>query len=282
MKKKIILTIFIGTIALIFIMPLLITLFNSFMEPNEVENQYNLIIKGIESDNFGGLKIIPNWISFKQYYQILINKPKYLSLFWNSVFIVCPIIIGQIIVSLFAAYGFSKIKFRYRNKIFYFYIFLMLMPFQVVAVPNYLILKFLGLINKFSSIIFPGIFSVFGVFLLRQFMLKIPDEYVEAAKIDGANHLKILFKVIIPLSKEYIISLCILILIDYWNMVEQPLVFLRDKDKYPLSLFLAQTTSEEMKITFAASIIYLLPVLLIFLYAEKYFVEGIKNTGMKG
>ncbi len=282
MKKKIILSIFVGVIAIAFVLPLVITFLNSFMEPNEVKNQYETILSGANGEQFQGIKFFPNWISLKQYYQVLILKPQFLKMFWNSVIMVFPIIAGQVMISSLAAYGFSKIKFPFREKIFYTYILLMLLPFQVTAVPNYLIANFFGIINKFQSIIFMGIFNVFGVFLMRQFMKKIPDEYVEAAKIDGANHFQIFLRIILPLSKNYLASLSVLLLIDHWNMVEQPLIFLKDKIKYPLSLYLAQVSKDESVIAFAAAIIYMIPVLLIYLYAEKYFIEGVKNSGLKG
>ncbi len=282
MKKKIVLSVVAGLFAIAFILPLAITILNSFMEPDEVLNQYENILNGANGTQFQGIKFLPNWLSLKQYYQVLILKPQFLKMFWNSVIMVFPIIAGQVIISALAAYGFSKIKFPFREQIFYTYILLMLLPFQVTAVPNYLIANFLGIIDKFQSIIFMGAFNVFGVFLLRQFMKKIPDEYVEVAKIDGANHFQIFFRIILPLSKNYLASLSVLLLIDYWNMVEQPLIFLKDKGKYPLSLYLAQVSKDESMIAFAAATIYMIPVLLIYLYAEKYFIEGIKNSGLKG
>ncbi|WP_246637531.1 carbohydrate ABC transporter permease [Crassaminicella profunda] len=281
MKKKIVLSILVGLLALLFIIPLFLTVSNSFMEPSQVQNQYENIFQNKGSE-FSGLKFIPDWISLKQYYQVLILKTNFLKMFWNASFMVVPIILGQIIVSTFAAYAFAKLKFPFREQLFYLYILLMLMPFQVTVVPNYLIANYLGILDKFASIIFPGVFSVFGVFLLRQFMQKIPDAYLEAAKIDGANHFQIFFKIILPLSKNYIASLGVLLMIDYWNMVEQPLIFLKDVSMHPLSLYLAQVNKDEIGVAFAAATIYMIPVLLVYLYAENYFVEGIKNSGLKG
>ncbi|MTI65617.1 MAG: carbohydrate ABC transporter permease [Firmicutes bacterium] len=281
MKKKILLSILVGVIAFLFIIPLILTITNSFMEPSQVQNQYENVFNS-NNKEFSGLKFIPDWISLKQYYNVLILKTNFLKMFWNSVFMVVPIILGQVIVSSFAAYAFAKLKFTCRDNLFYTYILLMLMPFQVTVVPNYLIANFLGILNSFLSIIFPGIFSVFGVFLLRQFIKKLPDGYIEAAKIDGANHVQIFLKIILPLSKNYIASLCVLLMIDYWNMVQQPLIFLKDVSMHPLSLYLAQVNKDEISIAFAAATIYMIPVLLIYLYAENYFVEGIKNSGLKG
>lgn len=280
--KKIIMSIIIGLLAVVFILPLLLTFFNSFMEPGQIKSQYETIINGSSDGSFNGLTLLPKWISLKQYYQVLFLKPEFLKMFWNSVVMVFSIIVGQVMVSSLAAYGFSKVKFKFRELIFYIYILLMLLPFQVTVVPNYLIANYFGLIDRYESIIFMGVFHVFGVFLLRQFMKKIPEEYIEAAKLDGANHFQIFTRIILPMSKNYIASLAVLLLIEYWNMVEQPLIFLKDSKKYPLSLYLSQIGKSEFTISFAASMIYTIPVILIYLYAEKYFVEGVKNSGLKG
>ena len=203
-------------------------------------------------------------------------------MFWNSVIIVLPIILGQILVSSMAAYAFSKIEFKWREQLFLVYIVTMLMPFQVTLVPNYIIADRLGLIGSILSIILPGVFSTFGVFLLRQFMVYIPNEYSEAVIVDGGTHFDVFFKVILPMSKTGLAALAILVFIDNWNMVEQPIVFLQDSNKQPLSIYLTIISSGERGISFAASTLYMLPMLLVFLYGENYFIEGIQLSGIKG
>ena len=159
----------------------------------------------------------------------------------------------------------------------------MLMPFQVTLVPNYLIAGKLGLLNNYLSIIFPGIFGAFGVFLLKQYMhQKFWLATLEAAKVDGAGALQIFLKIIVPLSKSGIAALAILVFIDNWNMVEQPLIFLQDATKQPLSLYLSRIAAGEKGLAFAASTLYMTPVLLSFLYAENYLLEGIRLSGIKG
>lgn len=265
--------------ALVFIAPLFITSLNSIADPNDVSIRYKTMIEGKGDSK---IDLMPKRYNLRQFYKVLIEKPKYLNLFWNSVFIVVPVIIGQVLIACFSAYAFAKLKFPFRDKLFYIYIVLMMMPFQVTLVPNYIIADKLGILNSLLSIICPGIFSVFGVFLMRQAIKKIPDAYIEAAKVDGAGQLRIFFKIILPLVKNYIASLCVLLMIDYWNLVEQPMVFLSDNSKHPLSLFLAKATAADMNIAFASAVIYMIPVLLIYLIAENYFVEGIKNSGLKG
>lgn len=274
-------------IALILISPIVITFTNSLMTEQEIQINYGLMgqinemIKGRES-SFVNLKLIPDKVSFAQYGKVFIDNPKYLTMFWNSVFMVVPIIVGQTMVAALAAYAFSKLKFRGRDSIFLVYVMTMLMPFQVTLVPNYIMVDKLGMLNSTGAIIIPGIFAAFGVFMLRQFMLDIPYAYIEAAKIDGAGHLRIFLTMIVPMIKPGLAALVILLFVDYWNMVEQPLIFLDDPFKQPLSVFLSRITESERGIAFAASMLYMAPMVMIFLYAESYFIEGIQLSGIKG
>lgn len=287
--KKVVFTFIIVVISLIFLLPIIVTVTNSFMSEGEIVDSYKAvnsnILMGGDSENlpkYSVLKFIPQIVVIKQYYAVTIKNTGYLFYFWNSVKIVFPIIFGQLIVATMAAYAFSKFNFKFREQLFFMYIITMLMPFQVTLVPNYIIADKLGLIGKLSSIILPGIFSTFGVFLLRQFMLYIPNEYSEAAKVDGGNHFNIFFSIILPMTKTGIASLIILLFIDNWNMVEQPLIFLKQLKDYPLSIMLSSMNKLEIGIAFAASTVYMAPMLLIFLYGENYLVEGLQLSGIKG
>ncbi|MGG4107358.1 carbohydrate ABC transporter permease [Paenibacillus lautus] len=285
--KKSILTFVMGVIALILISPIVITFTNSLMTELEIQINYGLIgqmnevIPGRDS-SFANLKLIPDKVSFAQYGKVFIDNPKYLTMFWNSVFMVVPIIVGQTLVAALAAYAFSKLKFRGRDSMFLVYVMTMLMPFQVTLVPNYIMVDKLGMLNSTGAIIAPGIFAAFGVFMLRQFMLDIPYAYIEAAKIDGAGHLRIFMTMIVPMIKPGLAALVILLFVDYWNMVEQPLIFLDDPFKQPLSVFLSRINDSERGIAFAASMLYMAPMVMLFLYAESYFIEGIQLSGVKG
>jgi multiple sugar transport system permease protein len=287
--KKAALTFVIGIVALAFLLPIIVTMTNSFMSEDEIFDAYkavnsNVYMGGddIKADDFSIFKFIPQIVVIEQYYDIMIKNNNYLFYFWNSVKIVVPIILGQLLIASMAAYGFSKFKFRFRDQLFFIYIVTMLMPFQVTLVPNYIVADKLGLIGRLSSIILPGVFSTFGVFLLRQFMMYIPDEYSEAVKVDGGGHLNIFFSIILPMTKTGIASLVILLFIDNWNIVEQPLVFLRELKDYPLSIMLSSINKNELGIAFASSALYMIPMLLIFLYGENYLVEGLQLSGIKG
>lgn len=269
----------------IFSFPMVLTMTNSLMSRGEINQTYLTDAQDSQAnveDTYIQVKLIPDEVTLQQYYSVLISNTQYLVMFWNSVKIVLPIVGGQIIVSCLAAYGFFLLRGKWAQYLFLTYIIIMLMPFQVTLVPNYLVADKLGLIGHHLSIIFPGIFSTFGVFLLVQYMKSIPQEYIEAAKMDGANHWDILLHIILPLSKTGIAALAILTFIDNWNMVEQPLIFLKDTVQQPLSIYLAKVSAKEPGIAFAASVFYMLPMLLFFLYWRDYLIEGIELSGIKG
>lgn len=285
--QKLTLSLVMGVLALMMLLPIVITVTNSFMTEAEIEYNYHLIgqlinIEAGEKDGFINVKLLPDWVSFRQYAEVLVHKPVFLQMFWNSVFMVVPIIVLQVLVASLAAYAFAKLRFPGRDKLFFLYVLTMLMPFQVTLVPNYIIADKLGLINTTSAIILPGIFSAFGVFMLRQFVMHIPNSYIEAAKIDGAGHLRIFYQIIVPLVQPGMAALVVLLFVDNWNMVEQPLIFLEDAFKQPLSLYLSHINKDARGVAFAASVLYMTPMVLLYLYAESYFVQGIQLSGVKG
>nr|WP_256217252.1 carbohydrate ABC transporter permease [Paenibacillus sp. OV219] len=280
-------TFVLALLATLMLLPIIVSFTNSLMTEQEVGSNYDLIGQMTNAamsgkDAFVNLKLIPDWVSLDQYYKVLIATPIYLNLFWNSVYMVALIIAGQVIVGALAAYAFAKLRFRGRDRMFFVYLIAMLMPFQVTLVPNYIIADKLGLLNSASAIILPGIFGAFGVFMLRQFMLSIPNAYVEAAYMDGAGHFRIFHQIIIPLIKPGFAALVVLLFVDYWNMVEQPLIFLEDDFKQPLSVYLSVVQQEARGVGFAASVFYMLPMVLLFIYAESYFIEGVQMSGIKG
>ncbi|URZ01763.1 carbohydrate ABC transporter permease [Clostridium felsineum] len=252
------------------IFPVIYMVSNSLMGEEEVRNT-------LQSFKF---HIIPDGFTLIQYYNSLLKQPDFLLKFWNSVILTVPIVIGQIVVSIFGAYSFAKIKFKYKTQIFFMFIILMIMPYQVTLVPIYIIMKKLGLVGSYASIILPGIFSTFGVFLMTQFVKSIPDEQCQAAKIDGANDIQILFKIIVPQCKGALVSLMILSFIDNWNMIEQPLILLGDK-KQPLSTFLSQINNGELGVAFACGVIFMIPSILMFLKGEDELLKGIQHLDMK-
>ena len=150
-------------------------------------------------------------------------------------------------------------------------------------IPNFILIKNLQLMNTYWAIWLPGIFSPFAVYLLTKFMKRIPNSVVEAAQIDGAGEWQIYRRICMPLCKGALCSAAILVFIDYWNMVEQPLILLTDQETHPLSVFLSKINKGEIGLAFAVATIYMVPSLLVFLYGEEYLVEGITyQGGIKG
>jgi multiple sugar transport system permease protein len=281
-KRYIALGIVLWLLAFAFIFPMVMTFADSFMSETEIAQNYGTVNPDTEDGrDYADLDLIPDIVTPDQYYSILIGNTGYLMMFWNSVLLTAPIIAGQVAIGALAAYAFSAFQFKGRSILFAVYLITMLMPFQVTLVPNYLMADALGILGKYSSIIFPGIFATFGVFLLRQFMVNIPKETIEAAKMDGAGHMRIFFRVVLPLCKPALASLVILSFIDNWGMVEQPLVFLKNANMQPLSLYLSRINEGSLGIAFAASALYMLPIILIFLAGERYLVEGIQLTNFK-
>lgn len=287
-KQKLImalLTVFAAIAAVIFLLPTVLTIANSFMSASEINVNYGSIFATTEEGSKVyvservNLKFIPDMVSFSQYFTVLLKSPDYLLKFWNSVILVVPIVVFQLATATFAAFGFARLKGRLKEILFFVYIIVMLMPYQVTLVPNYLVSDWLNILDTRAAIILPGIFTPFSVFLLTKIMRRIPPVMIEAAKLDGAGELQIFMYICMPLCKSALYSVAILVFIDYWNMVEQPLILLADSDMYPLSVFLSQINAGEIGLAFAVATIYMIPALLIFLYGEEYLVEGITYSG---
>lgn len=272
-------------LAVLFLTPIVLTVANSFMSSAEISSNYGAIFQTTDTGGktFIGktvnLKLIPDMVSFSQYLTVLFKTPDYLLKFWNSIILVVPIVIFQLVVAVLASYGFTRTKGKVAAIIFFIYIILMMMPNQVTLVPNYLVLKKMGLLDTNWSIWLPGIFSPFSVYLITKYMKRIPGSIMEAARIDGANEWQLFSKICLPISKSIITTCAILVFIDYWNMVEQPLLFFSDSDKYPLSIFLSKINTMDVGLAFAVATIYMVPSLLLFLYGEESLVEGVAYQG---
>jgi multiple sugar transport system permease protein len=273
--------------AVLFLLPTVLTITNSFMSQSELNANYGVVFSSSGAASDGGtymskrvnLKFIPDKVTFSQYITTLLKSPDYLLKFWNSVILVVPIVLLQVGVAAVAAYGFSRWRGKIRAFIFFFYVILMLMPYQVTLVPNYLVSDWLGILNTRWAIVLPGAFAPFSVFLLTKFMRRIPASLIEAAKLDGAGEWQIFTKICLPQCRSALYSIAILVFIDYWNMVEQPLILLPDAAKQPLSVYLSKINAGEVGLAFAIATIYMIPTLLLFLHGEEYLVEGIANSG---
>ncbi len=278
------LTVLAAVFAFMFLMPTVLTITNSFMTQSEITANYGQVFqnatngKSYIKDTIN-LKFIPDKVSFSQYFTVLLKSPDFLYKFWNSVILVAPIVLAQLMVASVAAYGFTRWRGKVRDTIFFAYVILMLMPYQVTLVPNYLVSDYLGLLNTRWAIILPGAFAPFSVFLLTKSMRRIPVSLIESAKLDGAGEWHIFWNICLPQCRSALYSIAILVFIDYWNMVEQPLILLPDASQQPLSVYLSQINAGEIGIAFAAAVVYMVPGLLMFLHGEAYLVEGITYAG---
>jgi len=278
-KKKTVRTAVLAMFCLLFWVPVLVMFPNSFMGPEELKAAYGGVLGG------GGqavqMELLPVYPTLRPYVELLLDSPDFFVMFWNSVKQVVPILLGQVLVGMPAAWAFGRYRFTGRRILFLLYMILMIMPFQVTMVSSYLVLSNLSLMDTHLAIILPGVFSAFPVFIMQKFFHSIPDALVEAAMVDGAGQLKIFLHVGVPLGMPGIMASVLLNFLEYWNAIEAPMTFLKTKAKLPLSLYLPQITTDQVGSSFAASIVMMLPAVLIFLWGQEYLEQGIVASGLK-
>lgn len=269
--------------AVIYTYPLLVTVTNSFMSQSEIQKNYSTIGDILHpGEKYIDMKLVPERVTLAQYLGLLVESPAYLHMFWNSVRLALPVVAGNLLVSSMAAYGFTVLRFRGKELVFFLYIIVMLLPLQVTLMPNYLVADWLNIRESYLAIILPGIFNPFGVFLLRQSMKLIPDAYLESAKMDGAGHIRIFLSIVPPMIKSGLAVTAMLTLIDYWNLIDQAVIFIQDVEKQPLSMSLAGINTEYIGVFFAGACLYAFPVLLTLFRGQEYLKEGIMLSGVKG
>ena len=273
-------------LALLFAMPVFIVFTNSFMTHFEVSNRYTHHVgpgnfhyaEGVF--HYARMAFIPDFVSFSQYFSLLLGSPNYLIRLWNSVILALPIVLGQVLLTAPAAYAFELSRVRHKEKLYFVYIVIMLIPLQVALVPNFIVAGWFGIQESRLAIILPAMLNPFGVFLIRQYLRSLAHDYIEAAEIDGAGHLRIMYFIVMPMFKPALAALVVLTMVESWNLVEQPIIFL-DAAQEPLSVYLAVMAAAQMDIIFAASFFYLLPPVLMFLYWKEHIVEGISLSGIR-
>lgn len=262
--KKIVKYIFLLLVTAIFLFPVVYMIACSFMSNSQISKMLDFA-----NGEYKNLNIIPEMFTLDQFYQVFFRRPEYLLKFWNSVIAALPTVAGQVVVSSLAAFAFAKLKFPFRDKLFFVYIVLLILPLQVTLVPNYIILENMDLLNNFFAIILPGTFSAFGICLLRQSIKYIPDSSIEAARIDGASYFKIFTKIILPQIKGGLVTLTLLSFIDSWNVVEQPLIYFDNSAMYPLSITMSDISDSDYGIIFACGVMFMIPALIIYFYGHR-------------
>ena len=219
--------------------------------------------------------------TLRHYVELLLDSPEFFHMFWNSVKITGGVLIGQLLVGIPAAWGFAKYRFPLKKVLFFLYLILMMMPFQVTMLPSYLTLNRMELIDTQWSVILPAVFSTFPVFILYRFFCSVPEALLEAARIDGAGEKEVFLYIALPMGSSGIIAVFVLGFLEYWNLIEQPLVFLKSKNLWPLSLYLPNIDAGSAGIAFAASMVTLLPAFLVFLWGRDYLEQGIVASAVK-
>lgn len=263
------------------LLPMVLTLLYSFFPQSEIKH-YLGMRNNYSEKTFLPLLLSPAQVSLRQYYTILIETPKYLQLFVNSVKYTSAILLGQMLVIPMTAYALSRFRFRGRDLLFFFVLVLMLLPFQVTMAPSVITMRTLGLMNTVWAVILPMVFSPFYIFLLRQFMLGLPNELLEAGMIDGAGAWRCFIHVVIPVCRPILGAAAALSFADCWNMVEQPLIYLSHRQSaMPLSVLFNQISTDNSEIAFAGAALYILPALLIYSYFQEDILLGIQLSELK-
>lgn len=223
----------------------------------------------------------PRW----QNYQDIWTRIPLLKFVLNTVKLTLIVTFLQLLTSSFAAYAFAKLKFKGKNFLFMAYIATIAVPWQVYMVPQFMMMRSMGLADTHLAIICLQAFSAFGVFMMKQFYEGIPTELCEAARIDGMSEYQIWYRVMVPLSKPALSTLTIFTFVNTWNDFLGPLIYLTTESKKTLQLGLRMFISQygsEYGLIMAASVLSLIPVLAVFLSLQKYFVEGVAASGVKG
>ena len=237
---------------------------------------------------YDAVKIPPVWIPdpprWENYVKLFTEQPMF-QFMLNTIKIVFFVVLGQLFFSSLAAYSFARISFKGRNVVFFFYIATLMVPGQVTMIPTYLMFAKAGLTDNHLALILPAFFSAFGVFLLRQFFMSLPRELEEAAEIDGCNPFMTYWRIMLPLVVPAMLTLGVFTLVNTWNDYMGPLIYLSSPEKYTMTLGIAYfkgVYTTQWNLVMAGSIVSVVPILIAYLCAQKYFIEGIAFSGVKG
>jgi multiple sugar transport system permease protein len=229
---------------------------------------------------------VPQWSN----YAFVVTVIPFVTFFRNTVLLTAVNIVGELVVGSAVAYGFSRFRFRGRNVLFLLLLSRMMLPREVTIIPQYLMFHQIGWLDTYWPLIVPHWLagSSFGVFLLRQFFLTIPREFDDAARVDGASSFRIFWNILLPLAKPALASLAIFSFIGNWNMLWEPLIYLSSTEKFTLSIGLTWFqnyqigSSPKTQLMMAFSILMTAPVIVVFFAAQRYFIQGIVLSGLKG
>ncbi len=282
-KKRVVnllVSIVLVAMALLVLWPLWFMLTAAITSSSELSAHIGAVF-GEQAQEYATWPLLPQYPTLQPLIELLMDTPQFFVMFWNTCVLVFPQMLGQLLVATPAAWAFSKFKFRGKKLLFTLYIVLMLMPFQVTMVTSYLVNSNLGLLNTIWAIILPSVFSTFPVFIMTRGFDIVPNVLLESAALDGAGPVKTFFKIGVALGKPGILAAMVLSFLEGWNAIEQPLVFLEDRAMWPLSLLLNDIATHNLALAMGASLLMLLPAVLIFSFGQKYLELGIQASGIK-
>ncbi|MCI9438341.1 MAG: carbohydrate ABC transporter permease [Lachnospiraceae bacterium] len=261
-------------------MPVLLLFCGSLADGLEwMERMEPMLLDNME---YIGWKWIPDYPTLENFKELLFLTPEFLKLFWNSVKIAVFILAGQLLVGTPSAWAFAAYDFKGKNILFSIYVILMLLPFQVTMLARYLVLNGLGLLDTHAAVILPAVFSTFPVFLIYRGFRGIPKDLYEVARIDGAGEFLIFLKVGLPLAEGSVMAAFVLGFFEVWNLMEEPLAFLKDMSLWPLSLYLPEIGAAQAGRACAASVLALVVSLLVFGIFRDSLEQGIVSSALKG
>lgn len=261
------------------ILPLLLLFAASFMAEDELVYRYFSVLELGKAPVRPA--ILPDYPTLKPYKELFLHSPGFFVMFWNSCFQVLAVLLGQLLVGMPAAWAFARYRFRGRKPLFRLYLILMIMPFQVTMVSSYLVLDTLHMLDTHLSVILPGVFAAFPVYVMEKFFESIPKSFLEAAYIDGAGELSVFLKIGVPMGFPGIMTAMLLGFFEYFNALEAPLTFLKNKQLWPLSLYLPNVTADKASLAFVAGFVAMMPPVLLYLNGQTYLEQGISASGMK-
>lgn len=277
--KKVIIYILLGALCIAVLYPVALIPILSIQDSDELIKTTSPLI--ISSDKFVQIDYLPQYPTLEYFKRLLLLTPEFYTVFRNSILTVGAILLFQILVAVPSAWAFAQFRFKGKRLLFNLYVIFMLMPFQVTMLSQYLVLDNLSLMNTRWAIILPAVFSTFPVFLIYRGFSDIPKDVLDSARIDGANEWNVLRYIGMPLGKSGVLACIVLCFLDYWNMVEQPLAFIKDKTLFPLSLYLPMLDLSNADMILAASVITLIPAVFVFVIGQDHLEQGIIAAALK-
>ena len=267
-------------LALLAVYPVIFLSAGSLMGADELEDCLGAVVSGAEG--YASFPALPKYPTLQHFAEVLLDSPEFFVMFWNSILITFGVLGGQFVAGTMAAWGFARYEFPCKRGIFLLYIVLMLLPFQVLMLSDYLLLDRLRLLDSLWAVILPGMFSTFPVFIMYRFFAEIPDSLIESARLDGAREWQLFWYLALPMGSSGVIAALVLGFLEYWSLIEQPLTFIKDKSKLPLSVFLPDLTmTGKAGFLFAVSVVTFLPAIIVFMGGRDYLEQGIMAGAVK-